>query len=262
MSKSITGTKEWCPYTENFISGCAHDCIYCYAKDIAIRFKRETPNTWKDEHVREKDLKGKFRRRGGRIMFPSSHDITPEHLDESIKFLKKILDPGNEVLIVSKPHLECIERICTTFADAKDRILFRFTVGSASSDTLRFWEPNAPDYAERLSAIQLAYSKGFPVSIVCEPMLDDRIEDVINDVAPFVSDSIWLGKGNLMFNRVKRNGGSRAQLEAVIALENLMSDEFIQGLYDRLKDNPMIKWKDSIKKVVGIPLAEEAGLDV
>jgi hypothetical protein len=33
-------------------------------------------------------------------------------------------------------------------------------------------------------------------------------------------------------------------------------------LYERYRDNPLIKWKESIKKVVGIDLLTEAGLDI
>jgi|GEM_PF-322424 len=260
--KRISGTKEWADENYNFIKGCVHDCLYCYAKGLAIQRKQSTPDAWKNERVRKKALNGKIERCEGTIMFPSTHDISLEHIDETIKFIGRLLAPGNKVLVVMKPHLECITRICAAFADAKDRILFRFTIGSANSDTLRFWEPNAPDYAERLNSIKLAHSQGFRTSVSCEPMLDDRIEDVINDVSPFVSDAIWLGKATRLIYYVETNGGNKAQVAAARALEDRMSDEFIHGVYDRFKDNPMIRWKDSIKKVVGIPLAEEAGLDI
>jgi len=29
---------EWCDYTWNPVVGCLHNCQYCYAKQIAIRF--------------------------------------------------------------------------------------------------------------------------------------------------------------------------------------------------------------------------------
>jgi hypothetical protein len=40
------------------------------------------------------------------------------------------------------------------------------------------------------------------------------------------------------------------------------SDEAITDLYRRYQRDPVIKWKDSIKKVVGIARPQEAGLDV
>jgi hypothetical protein len=36
----------------------------------------------------------------------------------------------------------------------------------------------------------------------------------------------------------------------------------IQEIYDRFKNNPMIKWKNGIKKIVGLPMATVPGLDI
>jgi hypothetical protein len=47
-------------------------------------------------------------------MFPSSHDILPEILDNYLIVLKKLLKAGNSVLIVSKPWPFCIEKITNT----------------------------------------------------------------------------------------------------------------------------------------------------
>ena len=35
----LFGTKEWAPYNFNFMNGCSNDCSYCYAKEMAVRFK-------------------------------------------------------------------------------------------------------------------------------------------------------------------------------------------------------------------------------
>jgi DNA repair photolyase len=139
----VSGTREWAPGYANFLSGCRHDCKYCYGKADAIRFGRKTADNWREEVIREHDLKKNFRKRSGRTMGPSSHDIHPDHLEESIRFLRNILSPGNEVLIVSKPHLECVERMCREFEHCRSQILFRFTMGSSNSYTLSFWEPGA-----------------------------------------------------------------------------------------------------------------------
>ncbi len=37
------------------------------------------------------------------------------------------------------------------------------------------------------------------------------------------------------------------------------TDERIREIYDSLKDEPLVRWKDSIKRVVGLPLGAEAG---
>jgi len=262
-SKDVSGTQEWAAHNLNFINGCKHDCKYCYSKAMAIRFGRKTPKSWKNEVVRENALNRRLRKHNGRIMFPSSHDIHPDHLDEATEFLGNILISKNKVLIVSKPHLICIKRICDEFTNYKKNILFRFTMGSSDSKTLKFWEPGAPDFSERMASLKWAYKRGFQTSVSCEPMLDDNIEDVVEKVGPFVTDSIWIGKANGLLRRLKINGvHDNLTINRANQLIQLQSDSKIKELYEKLKNNQKIKWKGSIKKVVGIKISTEKGLDV
>lgn len=261
-TKPVFGTTEWAASNVNIIKGCSNDCKYCFSKEMAIRFKRKSPDNWKQEEVNLEAFNKNPRYRDGYIMFPSTHDITPEHLDLAIDFLKRLLSVGNKVLIVSKPSFPCIKRICDTFTEYKDQILFRFTIGSSSSITLRFWEPNAPDYAERKKALVYAYEAGYQTSISCEPMLDNKIDKVIDDLSQYVTDAIWLGKMNFAIRRLRTNGQLNDETKA--AAEQLLewqSDKNITALYNRYKDNPQIKWKESIKKVVGIEVSTIKGED-
>jgi DNA repair photolyase len=263
INKQVFGAHEWATETANCINGCKHDCKYCYSKEMAIRFKRKTPYSWKIEELRESSLKKTFKKCSGSYMFPSSHDIHPEHLQENLMFLRKILSPGNNVLIVSKPHLECIKEICDRFSAYKDQILFRFTIGSADSNILKFWEPGAPDFDERLESLKLSYNLGFKTSISCEPMLDNHIEEVIKNSLPFVSDAIWIGKANFLLRRLKMNGyKDEKTISRSEQLIEWQRDSEILKLYDTFKKNNKIKWKESIKKVVGIELPSKRGLDI
>jgi hypothetical protein len=45
---------------------------------------------------------------------------------------------------------------------------------------------------------------------------------------------------------------------AVARIEQEQTDERITELYERLKDMPKVCWKESIKEVVGLPLATAA----
>ena len=115
------------------------------------------PSNWGTEIIRQKDLDKKIKKYPKMVMFPSSHDIRPIHLSESIQMLDKILKAGNEVLVTSKPHFECIERICNTFQEYKDKILFRFTIGSTDSRILKFWETNAPSFRRTIQVSQISF---------------------------------------------------------------------------------------------------------
>lgn len=262
-NKCVFGTHEWAKHNANFINGCKHDCKYCYSKEMAIRFRRKTPETWQDEEIREKIYLKDYRKLNGTIMFPSSHDIHPSHLKETIIYLRKILHFGNSVLIVTKPHLICVKEICEEFSDFKNKILFRFTIGSSNSETLKFWEPGAPDFTERLESLKWAFAKGFQTSVSCEPMLDEYIEDVVAKTIHYVTDSIWIGKVNFILRRLKMNGiYDDLTINKAIKLIDTQSDKKMQGLYNNLKSNPKIKWKESIKKIVGLTIPTVKGLDI
>ncbi len=262
-NKCVFGTHEWAEHSANFIDGCKHDCKYCYSKEMAIRFHRKTPENWKNEKIRKKSLRKIFKKLNGTIMFPSSHDIHPYHLKYTIYFLSEILKAGNSVLIVTKPHLICIKTICEKFSAYRDKILFRFTIGSSDSETLKFWEPGAPYFPERLASLKWAFNNSFKTSVSCEPMLDGNIQEVVKKTSNFVTDFIWLGKANFLFRRLKMNGIiDNETLMRAKELVEMQSDENVSKLYDILKNNQKVKWKESIKKVVGLTIPTEKGLDI
>jgi DNA repair photolyase len=247
------GTREWAIKTINCCTGCPHDCRYCYAKAIAVRFKRMTAAKWPFETIRQHDVDKDYRKFPGRVMMPSSHDITPTNLAACMTVLKKLLQVGNEVLIVSKPHLNCIEAICSQLCDYRKQVLFRFTIGACDSSVLSFWEPGAPAYSERMASLQYVFEHGFQTSVSVEPMLDTaKIDQLVAEALPYVTETIWIGKMNHL-GRVskKADAGLRAALQQIEAGQ---TDDIIRSIYERHKGNPRVKWKASIKKVVGLPL--------
>ena len=249
-----TGTRQWSNKSINFQTGCEHNCLVCYAKDMAVKFNQIKKNDWENPTIRLDDVNKKISKwNQSLVMMPSSHDITPNNINEAMIVLKKILEAGNEVLIVSKPHYDCIKRICDTFTEYKDKILFRFTIGSYDNDVLKFWEPNAPELDERMKSLKYAFNSGYNTSVSCEPMMDNKVDKVIDAVKPFVTETIWLGKVNLMWSRLKRNTDMNDELvKRAKQLEQWQSDANIKLLYDKYKNDTMIRWKESIEKVVGV----------
>jgi len=146
--------------------------------------------------------------------------------------------------------LEVITRICEKYSEYKSKILFRFTIGSTSSEILKFWEPNAPNYEERKQCLIYAFDNGFSTSVSCEPMLDLNVEKLVEELQHYVTDSIWIGKVNFLLKRLKTNG-----------LVSSQSDENIKLIYSQLSTNNKIKWKESIKKVIGLNITMVKGLD-
>ena len=257
-----TGTQEWAASNVNIQDGCEHDCRYCYAKTMAIRFKRATPATWAKPRFRQHDLARGFTRRSGRIMFPTAHDITPRNLDECIAILHRMVAAGNDLLIVSKPWLACVTQLCAELEPYRSQIVFRFSVGSTNNAALSYWEPGAPSFKERLDSLRLAYLRDYETSVSGEPMLDGNPDALIAAVRPFVTDSIWLGKINRLRNILPLNCPRDSEVvrrgEALMEAQN---DDAIRALFARHRRNPLIKWKDSIKKVIGLARPAAVGLD-
>ena len=263
MTKRISGTKEWADQNFNCLEGCEHNCRYCYARAMAMRFRRvKSESQWARPRIKH----DKVERRMGKIakkavMFPTTHDITPGTLETCLTVLEHLLLGGNHVLVVSKPHRDCIETICNRFGDYKDRILFRFTIGAFDNDVLRYWDRDAPLFEERFASLKHAIHAGYGTSVSIEPMLDAKnVVKLFRKLKPYVTDAIWIGKMNRIRNcmtiRTKEDARRVAEIEAG------QTDEKIRAIYAALKKEPKVKWKESIKAVVGLRLAAKPGLDV
>ncbi|MCK6489030.1 MAG: helix-turn-helix domain-containing protein, partial [Planctomycetes bacterium] len=256
-SERCTGVAEWASKSVNCVTGCSHNCRYCYAAfDACDRYHRVKRDEWEHPRVRDHDVRKRHVKYDGTVMFPTTHDITPEVLDPCLQVLGSLLSAGNHVLIVSKPHRACVQAICDRFTGHRSQILFRFTIGADDPDLLRYWDPGAPDFAERLTCLKLAHRLGFNTSVSMEPMLDiARAPRLVRRLLPHITESIWLGKMNNVASRVRvETEEDRRQVDAVTTSQ---TDEAVWALYDELKDIQQVRWKDSIKKVVGISLQKE-----
>lgn len=265
--KPLFGTREWADQTVNILSGCHHDCVYCYAKADAIRRRQSGPDIWKTPAVSQDGVERGLQMSGQSLMFPSTHDVHPANLDDYLTVLRKLLVAGNEVLVVSKPHRTCIQRLCSELREFRSHILFRFTIGSANDSVLRLWEPAAPSFAERIDCLRIARRGRYRTSVSCEPMLDDNVHAVIKAVRPYVTDKIWLGRANSLKVRVERNRpGDPGFSKLATDLETLMSDEYVKTLHARYKSDTKIEWKESIRKVLelsrctGLPSGGQMGV--
>lgn len=250
-----TGTREWSEEGFNIQKGCTNGCLYCYARQAAIqRWKRvKDKEAWLKPELYPKKIVKKWQKREGVIMFPTAHDICNDNVDHCITALKNILEPGNQVLIVSKPSLYVMTKLLKEPELYKDQIMLRFTIGSISNKVLSIFEPSAPDIVERRKSLELAYSMGFKTSISIEPLLggSDDLDDILYLVKPYVTDEIWVGKLNFAEKRIF--GERSAELQKLMKyIEDSQTDKKIIEMYERFKNEFHIKWKDSIKKVVGL----------
>lgn len=251
MNKKKTGTREWAEDTVNIQIGCEHDCRYCYARAQAVRFKRLFGD-WSEPKIIQRVVDKNYGKREGVTMFPSTHDITPNNISECLCVILKLLDAGNQLLIVSKPRLDCILLMCHRLSKYKKQVTFRFTIGSTRDDVLAFWEPGAPSFDERLKCLQYAHYRNYQTSVSAEPYLDSGIEHLYTRCYPFITESFWIGTLREFKRRVDKSRISVGQMyDYVRPLLECQSRNAVLRLYEKLNGRPLIKWKDSIREIVG-----------
>lgn len=260
--KPVRGTAEWAVATVDCGIGCPHGCRYCYARSKLVdRLRLASPAAWATFRVDEEAVRRQYPLYHGQVMFPAHHDIVPDNLAACCAVLVNLLAAGNRVLVVSKPHLRCIEALCRELRRFRRQLLFRFTITARDDRILAFWEPQAPTYAERRASLALASQQGFATSVSVEPMLDGGdVAAMVHDLLPVVSHSIWIGKMNRIGERVASDSPEMAREIARIEVEQ--DDAHIWEIYRQLRDLPVVRWKESIKTVIGLASAAEPGLDI
>jgi DNA repair photolyase len=216
---------------------------------MAARFNRCHPHKWLFEtpapNWQTKCLK-LARSKPKLIMFPSAHDISMSNYDKCAHVIRTLLDGGHRLLIVTKPKLGVIRQMIWDFPES-DNIEFRFSITSSSYDTHESWEPNAPDPQERMLSIALAYQHCRKTSVSVEPALDLRVPDMVLWFQQFVTETIWIGLPRNLIARLTLNGESEEVKQRGRELLAHFTDDRVREIYENLKDNPKIRWKDSMR---------------
>lgn len=244
---------DWSGKSVNFCTGCEHDCLYCYSKDMADKFGWGKMSTWKEMKVREKDVKKKHKDYGLQVMIPTSHDITPTVIEPAVEVINNLLIGGNKrVLIVSKPHFSCIERICREFESYKSFITFRFTIGACDDEILSFWEPGAPDFKERMECLQYAYRNDFKTSVSIEPVLDfENLELLVDKVRAYTSHSIWIGSLNPSLRRIKALS-SQVVVDSLNQICKKQTPQNFKDIYQKFSKDSLIHYIGKVRKIIGL----------
>lgn len=246
--KKCTGVAEWADRSVNFLKGCKNNCVYCYAAKMANRFGWKKRSEWDKMQL---SVKMKGLPRNSKVMFPTSHDLFPEHLYHIKPILEHLLERGNTVLIVSKPRKEVIETLIPYLkAIMKDleidtsKVEFRFSITSATDAISLKYEPGAPLPQERVDCLKMVLDAGFPASVSMEPYLEDpaKIFDLLDLTIdnPFKEGKlkeIWLGAMNY---------GAPPELRV------LYTKTFMGALWEQYRYYNPIRFKDSFQKALGI----------
>lgn len=200
---STKGTKEWAEKNINISYGCSNNCKYCYAKRMALRFERiKNEDEWKTMRPNKKAIDRNYKKTSKRIMFPTSHDITEENINDYIIVLKKLLEAGNNILIVTKANYNVMDELYAQVFAKDDNIPkkkyinqveFRITITTIDHKLEEKWEPNAPPFwYQRFAILSLLHGLGYKTSVSIEPFLDEDPIELIKIIEPYCY-TIWLG---------------------------------------------------------------------
>lgn len=246
MNKAKTGTKEWSEHSVNCCTGCSHDCIYCYAAErYCLRYKKRPRERWRFEHVRPvRRRQPKF---DGRVMFPTTHDITLGNARACLRTLQQLVEAGNDVLVVSKMAVPIAAMMIDTMGPWRDQLEFRISIGSVSEDVKAFWEPGAPANIDRVASLTHLIAAGFRTSVSCEPLLEPWL--VVPHVASLSlcgTETIWIGK----LNHIKARCGWMGDLDQFHTLRHWQTDEKVMEVVEAVGGNEKIRFKDSYQAVI------------
>ena len=265
MAKRKTGTKEWSAKSFNLLTqvGCQANCRYCYAREMAYRYGRITlwqdwSNVKRNPEAWPRTIQAAKRKYPGVVMFPTAHNIDENNVNDCTEVLRVLLNAGNKVVCVMKPTLAIAQQVAHDLAAnglIKAAILFRITITAYDEQLLGFWEPGAPRLGERMAALSYLHGTGYKTSVSVEPALDvQNTPTLFHLVAPFVTQYVWIGPMNKPLTRVLCETSKDAD-----ALREMThdKDERIKLLYQRLKNQPKVRWKETIASLLNLPLQDD-----
>jgi DNA repair photolyase len=276
-----TGTREWSEHSVNCCLGCRHGCLYCYARDQALRYKRIASGggwTLEGPLARHEIARCRrfSRRYDGVVMFPTTHDWTAGSMDACWDALARLLSADNHVLLVTKLSVAHCEAIIAARDVARRRrsgyLEVRVSVGGLEDRTREFWEPHAPTFNDRIQALEVLASEGITVSASAEPLLEPgNAVALVAALEAAGAREVWIGKANKLR---QRTAWRRAELlevtrqraidgfdlhaadqlrrfDAEVAnLEARQTDAAVMEVVRQLGGNPKVRWKDSYAQVI------------
>jgi len=263
MSKPKSGTREWSEHSANCCTGCRHGCLYCYAAEMAARFGRiPSREAWTKEVPRRPTIRAS-RKYTGRIMFPTTHDITEGNAGACLDTLVALLAAGNDVLVVSKagPHVAPLLVAARELAGDRGRLELRVSLTHLNPAIGKLWEPGAPTAIARCEALGAADAEAIPTSISIEPLLEPtHATEIVKNAFWSGGDGgatggeIWIGAANQLRKRTawcRDLPGLEAEVQY---LECWQVPERMREVFERVRRLGLkqVRWKDSYQRALGI----------
>ncbi len=166
-------------YSVNCYTGCAHGCVYCYARFMQ-RFHPH-PEPWGEfvdvkVNAPEALLKQLKRREPGGVFVSSACDAW-QPLEEQWELTRRccrlLIEHGFKVNALTKSPL--VLRDLDVFEPGLTRI--GTTITAPDPDLAALWEPRAGTVAERWDILRRAKEAGLETAVMFGPLLPDLSDD-------------------------------------------------------------------------------------
>ena len=205
-----------CPhkFTLNPYTGCAHGCLYCYARSYIKDFDHPRP---------KKDLISRLIKDLRKLpegllisMSESSDPYTPPEkvLGITREAIKQVLNRGMRLLIVTKSDL--VTRDADLLKDAPASV--SITITTLSDSLAKKIEPGAPPPTRRLQAIKELSQEGIPVTVRVDPIIpelndsSEELIELIDVVAEAGAQQITTSTYKARWDSLKRLGNAFPEL--------------------------------------------------
>jgi DNA repair photolyase len=238
---------------------CKHACPYCYIGPMFKRFGHVCqPVPMEDMMpVNQKTINKSWTPvsdLGQRkmVFFPSSSDIFVENAKDYVQVCLKILKSGHEVMFVTKPTLGSVRAIAHEMEQTGEMDLFRskmaifITITTNDPKLLKYLEPNASSYPERLEVIIELRQRGFHVNIMMEPYFSDPLQ-MIKELESLMdqNDPNWvIAIGKLNYGgHMQLNPDPEVDCIIKNQLEKLYTPDNLLSLWEVVKNDPHLFFK-------------------
>lgn len=247
-----TGTREMADDSVSLFKGCEGGCLACWNTASEIKRGHLLQNC-RTISVPKETFKTPEQMKGKRIFCFYGHNISMSNIQIIIEYLLTLLQSGKEVLIVSKPWLECIKLLVDALSNFKDNIIFCHTITSIDDRKLMFMEPGTSLFKERIDSLDFTLETGYVTDVIIEPFWDEDPSELISIISA-KANQIWFGKANHLEYRCKMNGvWDQPHVPAIVQkILHWQRPERLQEIYDTHKDNSKIIWKKEFLEAINI----------
>ena len=196
--------REYSPLSLNYIKGCDHGCVYCYAPKMMKRFNANYMHSnvyIKDETILIKEIEVSCRkhRNSDKQVFLSFLTDPYSLFNKKTKLTRRVLEILLEynipVSILSKGGIRMLDDI-----DVFKKFGANIQVGASltftnSLDSLK-WEKNAATPEERFFALEYLYNEGIKTWASMEPVIYPEQSLEIMEITKKYVDGFKIGKLN------------------------------------------------------------------